>query len=220
VEETMTQSVDLFYSYRSPYSYLATGRMVDLRREYDLTVNVRPVYPIAIRNPNFFKEINPQWVPYLLKDIQRVGEMNGIPIKWPSPDPVSRNNVTGEFPKEQPHIHRLTHLGVAASETGDGMAFTYEIAKMMWNGETKGWNEGEHLAHAAERAGFDLAHLDSLIDGQFDTYAEKVRENQAALEASGHWGVPTLAYKNEAFFGQDRIDACVWRMRNDGLAKR
>ena len=216
----MTHSVDLFYSYRSPYSYLATGRIVDLCREYDLTVNVRPVYPIAIRNPDFFAEINPLWIPYLLKDIIRVGEMNGTPISWPSPDPVSMNNVTREIPKEQPHIHRLTHLGIAASETGDGLAFTDEISKMIWNGDTKSWHEGDHLARAAERAGFDLDHLDSLIEGQFDAYAEKVGENQKALEASGHWGVPTLAYKNEAFFGQDRIDTCVWRMRQDGLAKR
>lgn len=216
----MTHSVDLFYSYRSPYSYLATGRIVALRREYDLTVNLRPVYPIAIRNPDFFAQINPMWIPYLLNDIVRVGEMNGTPIGWPRPDPVAMNNVTREIPAEQPHIHRLTHLGVAASDTGDGLAFTDEVSKLIWNGDTNGWHEGVHLARAAERAGFDLAHLDSLIDGEFDSYAAKVGDNQKALEASGHWGVPTLAYKNEAFFGQDRIDACVWRMSKDGLAKR
>ena len=216
----MTHSVDLFYSYRSPYSYLATGRIAALRREYDVTVNLRPVYPTAIRNPDFFAQINPMWIPYLLNDITRVGEMNGTPIGWPRPDPVAMNNVTFEIPAEQPHIHRLTHLGVAASDTGDGLAFTDEISKLIWNGETKGWHEGDHLARAAERAGFDLAHLDSLIEGQFDAYAAKVGDNQKALEASGHWGVPTLAYKNEAFFGQDRIEACVWRMRKDGLAKR
>ncbi|MEH6545938.1 MAG: DsbA family protein [Sneathiella sp.] len=216
----MTHNVDLFYSYRSPYSYLATGRIVDLSREYDLAVNVRPVYPIAIRNPDFFSAINPLWIPYLLKDIMRVGEMNGTPISWPSPDPVAMNNVTREIPKEQPHIHRLTHLGVAASETGDGLAFTDEVSRMIWNGDTKDWHEGDHLARAAERAGFDLAHLDSLIEDQFETYTQKVGANQAALEASGHWGVPTLAYNNEAFFGQDRIDTCVWRMSNDGLAAR
>ncbi|HEY3891245.1 MAG TPA: DsbA family protein, partial [Bradyrhizobium sp.] len=45
----MTLSVDLFFSFRSPYSYLAlpkTRKMVD---DYDVTVKLRPVYPLAVR---------------------------------------------------------------------------------------------------------------------------------------------------------------------------
>jgi len=29
--------------------------------------------------------------------------------------------------------------------------------------------------------------------------------NQDALKAAGHWGVPTLVFDGEPFFGQDRI---------------
>jgi hypothetical protein len=32
----MTLSIDLFWSFRSPYSYLATPRLVEMEREYDL----------------------------------------------------------------------------------------------------------------------------------------------------------------------------------------
>ena len=31
-----------------------------------------------------------------------------------------------------------------------------------------------------------------------------------ALTAAGHWGVPTMAYAQETFFGQDRIDVLAW----------
>jgi 2-hydroxychromene-2-carboxylate isomerase len=216
----MTHTVDLFWSFRSPYSYLATGRMVSLTQEYDLEVKVRPVYPIAIRNPDFFGEINPLWIPYLLKDIQLVADMNNLPISWPRPDPVATDRATRAILKEQPYIHRLTHLGIAAAETGDGLAFLDEVSKTLWTGDVRGWHEGDHLAKAAERAGFDLETLDNMIKDSFDEFDAKVDENQKALEASGHWGVPTLAYNNEAFFGQDRIDHCVWRMTNDGLKKR
>jgi 2-hydroxychromene-2-carboxylate isomerase len=114
----------------------------------------------------------------------------------------------------------LTHLGIAAAERGDGLAFIDKISELLWNGEVRGWHEGDHLAKAAEKAGFDLAELDNLIEKDFDGYAAKVEANQAALEKSGHWGVPTLAYKNEAFFGQDRVDLCLWRMKQDGLSER
>lgn len=216
----MPHSVDLFWSFRSPYSYLATRRIVEMRKEYALQVNVRPVYPIAIRTPEFFKDVHPLWIDYLLTDIQRVGDMNGIPISWPRPDPVKMNRQTKEVPAEQPFIHRLTHLGIAAAETGDGLDFIDNISRLLWNGEVRGWHEGDHLANATKNAGFDLAYLDNLVEKDFDGYAAKVEDNQVALEKSGHWGVPTLAYKNEAFFGQDRVEACLWRMKQDGLAAR
>ena len=114
----MTHSVDLFWSFRSPYSYLAIPRIKEISKEYDVTVNVRPVYPIAVRTPQFFKDVHPLWIDYLMLDIKRIGDMNGIPISWPRPDPVKMNRQTREVPTEQPHIHRLTHLGIAAAETG------------------------------------------------------------------------------------------------------
>jgi 2-hydroxychromene-2-carboxylate isomerase len=52
---------DLFPSFRSPYSYLATGRIVGLTRRYDVDVNFRPVYPLAVRKADFFKTVNPLW---------------------------------------------------------------------------------------------------------------------------------------------------------------
>ena len=75
----MTLSFDLFWSFRSPYSYLATGRIVRLADEYDLDVSVRPVLPIAVRIPGFFKSVNPHWPPYLMRDTMRIAECNRIP---------------------------------------------------------------------------------------------------------------------------------------------
>jgi 2-hydroxychromene-2-carboxylate isomerase len=32
--------------------------------------------------------------------------------------------------------------------------------------------------------------------------------------------VPTFAFENEPFFGQDRIDMLIWRMQSKGLTRR
>ena len=53
----MTLTVDLYWSFRSPYSYLATPRLRALARAYDVDIRVRPVYPLAIRTPDFFAEL-------------------------------------------------------------------------------------------------------------------------------------------------------------------
>lgn len=47
----MMETVDVYWSFRSPYSYLATPDMLALQRDYPLKVNLRVVLPIALRSP-------------------------------------------------------------------------------------------------------------------------------------------------------------------------
>jgi 2-hydroxychromene-2-carboxylate isomerase len=215
----MTLSYDLFWSFRSPYSYLATPRLLELERDYDVKANVRPVYPIAVRLKGFFKQVNPMWPPYLMKDTYRIAEMNGLPYAWPSPDPILMDMKSGEVPEDQPYIRRLTRLGVAATEHGKGLAFLNEVSTVIFGG-TKNWHEGDHLANAAARAGLDLAALDREIEANPDHFEAVIAANETAQKAAGHWGVPLMVFEGEPFFGQDRIDHLTWRMGKKGLGKR
>ena len=52
-ERAMPLSIDVFWSFRSPYSYLATPRLVRFAAEYELDVKIRVVLPIAVRIPGF-----------------------------------------------------------------------------------------------------------------------------------------------------------------------
>lgn len=216
----MPLSFDVFWSFRSPYSYLATSRLVRIEREYDVTVRVRSVLPLAIRKPEFFEQVNPLWPPYLLRDTMRVAEYNGIDYGWPRPDPVVQEFPSRRIPAEQPYIHRLTRLGMAAVEAGRGLPFIDEVSQIIWNGKVVGWNEGTHLADAARRAGLDLAELDAIAARDAERLDREIAANQEALEAAGHWGVPTMVFEGEPFFGQDRIDLLVWRMQQHGLERR
>ena len=212
-------SFDLFWSFRSPYSYLAVHRMIAITGDYDVALQVRPVYPLAIRDSSFFKQVNPLFLPYLIRDVVRVAEMQGIPIGLPDPDPVAFD-APGVAAADQPHIHRLTRLGVAAVEHGHGLAFIDEVSKLIWGGTVKGWHKGDHLARAAARAGLDLAGMEAEIAADPDRFEAAITANQQALEAAGHWGVPTMVFDGEPFFGQDRIDLLLWRMGQKGLARR
>lgn len=215
----MTLEYDLFWSFRSPYSYLATPRLLEIERDYDVRCNVRPVYPIAVRIKGFFKQVNPMWPPYLIKDTVRIAEMLGLPYAWPSPDPIVMDLASGEVPTEQPYIHRLTRLGVAAAEAGHGLSFLREVSALTFGG-VRDWDKGDHLKGAAARAGLDLAELDRLIEANPERYEAAIVANEAAQKAAGHWGVPLMVFEGEPFFGQDRIDHLVWRMKKKGLKRR
>ena len=216
----MTFTVDLFWSFRSPYSYLAIPKTQKLVAEYDVTVNLRPVYPLAVRVPGFFKRADPRFAFYVVLDSRRVAEREGIPFRFPQPDPIVQNMTTLEVAAEQPYIHRLTRLVAAAQQEGRALAFVSAVAPVLWNGSIKNWHEGDHLAGAAARAGLNMAELDAEADADAETLDAEVAANQAALEAAGHWGVPTLVFQGEPFFGQDRIDLALWRMEQAGLEKR
>lgn len=216
----MTLSVDLFYSFRSPYSYLAlpkTRRMVDM---YDVTVEVRPVYPLAVRDPTFFKRTNPKFARYVVLDSTRVAQHEGIPFRFPRPDPIVQNMQTLEIAAEQPRIRRLTRLAAEAQRRGASLPFTWEVARVLWDGSVDAWPEGDHLANAMARAGLDPVELEAAVAADPEASEAIIAGNQEAQEACGHWGVPTFVFNGEPFFGQDRIDLLIWRMKQHGLEER
>jgi len=215
----MTLEIDVFWSFRSPYSYLATPRLVELERAYDLAVNVRVVLPIAVRIPGFFDQVNPLWPPYLIRDTARIAESLGLPYAWPRPDPIVQEFPSRKVAAEQPYIHRLSRLGALAAERGRGLPFLYEVSRLIFGG-TAGWNEGSHLADATQRAGLDLAELDPAATRESARLDAGIEQNQRDLENAGHWGVPTTVFRGEPFFGQDRLELLLWRLRQNGLEAR
>ena len=214
----MTLTVDYFISYRSPFSYLSVDRVAQLEEDWDLTVNCRPVYPAAVRNPGLFS--NSQAGPYIFRDCQRTAEYHGIPFQWPRPDPIVQNLETMQIADEQPYIRRLTRLGAEAGRRGAGLAFYREVSTLIFGSGTENWHDGDHLADAAGRAGLDLAEMDRAVTEDEAALEALIHENEAALDATGHWGVPVLAVDGEPFFGQDRIDMAVWRLKQKGLTAR
>ena len=216
----MTLTYDLYWSFRSPYSYMICHRLTDLERDFDVKGNIRPVYPIAVRTPEFFDSRDPLWFSYFMQDIHREAAFLGLPFRWPRPDPVQMDMMTRTYPKDQPHIHRLTRLGAAAAELGRGLPYLTEVSKTIWGGQVDNWPEGDHLDQAATRAGLDPAQLNAMADTEAERLHAVIEDSQIAQRAAGHYGVPMLAFNNEAFFGQDRFEQFKWRLEQAGLTSR
>ena len=54
----------------------------------------------------------------------------------------------------------------------------------------------------------------------YDASYVYVLNNDGVLRAAGHWGVHVMAFEGEPFFGQDRFDMLVWRLKQRGLKPR
>ncbi len=214
----MSETVDVFWSFRSPYSRLVTADLLQLREDYAVDVALRVVLPLAVRNPEaLFDPANRKPPMYIARDSIRRGEMLGRPIVFPTdPDPIVQDFRTMAVAKEQPYIYRLSKLGVEANRRGRGVELADRVAALIFGG-TRGWDKGDLLKNAVADAGLDLEDLDAAIEN--GDHLEEIERNHQALDAAGHWGVPTMVFRGEPFFGQDRIDTLRWRLGLAGLAR-
>ncbi|MEM7493298.1 MAG: DsbA family protein [Pseudomonadota bacterium] len=212
------EPIDVYWSFRSPYSYLSTPDLQKLAKDYDVEINLRVVFPIAIRAAEaLFDASNRKPAIYIVMDSIRRAEFLGMPMHFPPrPDPVTQNYQTMEIAKDQPLIYRLAKLGVEAQRRGKGLDFAKEVSHLVYGG-TENWDQGDHLAKSATAAGLDLANMDlAIADGD---HLEEIERNHEGLEKAGHWGVPTMVVRGEPFFGQDRIETLRWRLDKYGLAR-
>ena len=211
---------DLYWSMRSPFCYLVLDRVLDLIERFDVEGRLRIVYPIAIRNPGFFDTAPAHYRPYHIRDAARIAAYYGIPYRRPVPDPIVQDLASGRIAAEQPHIHRLTRLAAAAAERGQGFAFLDHVMRLLWDGQTDDWDQTYHLGNAMHRAGLDPEALELDAYERSEHYDTAIAANQAAQIKAGHSGVPLFVFEGEPFFGQDRFDLLVWRMRQKGLAEK
>ena len=64
-----------------------------------------------------------------------------------------------------------------------------------------------------------MTALQHWVDNSENDWRGQLKTNDDALEQH-HWGVPTMVFEGEPFFGQDKIELLLWRMQQKGLGKR
>ena len=203
--------VDLYWSFYSGYCYLAGVRLERARALRHFNIALCPVRPLAFRHPNMLFDAPPQFMPYYDIDTARMARWLGVPYADPVPEVATLDWPARTPAAVQPHIGRLTGLGVEAERRGKGFAYARALADLLFAGGP-GWNEGNRMAEALARAGLDLADMDRAVMRDAAAIEDAIDANGRTLLAAGHWGTPTMVYNGEPFFGQDRVEALLWRM--------
>lgn len=209
-------TLEIYWSFRSPYSYLAIDRLCHIAETYDIETKFRPVRPLAMREPDFFERGRKQFLPYLMRDFPREAERLGLAFGLPQPDPIDMDMASGKVAPEQPLMDRLMRLGAAACDKDKGLDFAKAVSGRIWTG--KPWSDDASLGEAAAEAGLDLADLEAWARAHKDEIAATIEANEAA-QLLHHWGVPLMVLDGEPFFGQDRLDSLVWRLDTLGLKR-
>lgn len=225
-------NVDVFWSMRSPYCYISLDRCLEFQKQYHLNLHLKPVWPIAIKDPSWFKAAKDMKyrLPYQNVDIFRVAAFHGVQMVYPVPDPVAQkpapDSPYGEIlPFEEQHdIQILVRTAVGATEMGKGWEYLNDVMRMVWNGQKVPWNRGDYVRvrNAIQAAGIDADALLKDVSANPEKY-DKLIDTNMELQLQNdckHTGVPCFVFRGEPFFGQDRMDLLVWRLKLYGLKER
>ena len=209
--------IDFYFSYRSPYSYLILPRMLKLKNEYNLDINFKIVYPLAIRMPEWFKNKNIFFFVPFVMDFKKKAKKLKIPLNMPiKPDPIRQNTITGKISSHQPYIFDVCHMGQVMSNRGKGIEFAFELSTLIWS--VKNWNNDSLLEKVFAEFGEDLYEVRKTAKKDESRIIEEIKNNQEDQKIAGHHGVPLNVYKGKYYFGQDEpFEELIEELINDNV---
>jgi 2-hydroxychromene-2-carboxylate isomerase len=184
------RAVEIFWSLRSPYSYIGLVRARQLAAHYNVPLVVKPVLPMVMRRMQ---------VPrakrfYITLDVKREAEKYGIDFGFIA-DPLGKG------------VERCYALYDFAKSRDKGVEFLESYARGVWaEGIRSDTDDG--LQKLVERVGLSWQEARTLLDNA--SWRVSVQDNLAELYGHGLWGVPSFVYGDLKVFGQDRVD-CLER---------
>jgi 2-hydroxychromene-2-carboxylate isomerase len=187
--------LDMWFSFRSPYSYLALERISEVLSGSGATVELRlrPVAPMVERGLQVprIKRL------YIVEDAKREADRLGIPF----------GNLCDPLGKAVTHCLAIAKHAIAA---GKGLAFARSAMRGICS-EAMDLADYVDLRRVVERAeiGWDDARA-ALADPEAASWAAA---NAADLAVVGLWGVPSFRVGDLVMWGQDRLDLLADRLR-------
>ncbi|WP_157674127.1 DsbA family protein [Endozoicomonas ascidiicola] len=182
---SLGQTITMYYSARSPYSYLGLEKAVKLCRQHQCRLEIKPVLPMLMRGlqvPHAKKM-------YIFNDTRREAELADIPYGYVADllgKAVENCYALFDYACEQnKEIDFLLSFGRAVNSQGMDASSSHGIRKIV------------------ERCGLDWEKAQPLLETtHWHHWAE---QNQQALSELGLWGVPCFQYRDLVTWGQDRL---------------
>jgi 2-hydroxychromene-2-carboxylate isomerase len=193
-----TANLEFFFSFRSPYSYLAATRLRAKYTSLALPLSVRPVLPMAMRGMKIPRAKGL----YIVRDVYREARRLKIPFGH-IVDPIGAG------------AERCLKLFPLAQGPEQQLQYCQNAAQAIW-AEAIDVATDAGLRMVCERSGidWDAACLQLQKTDALD-YAEK---NRAALFAAGCWGVPSFRVGTFVCWGNDRMPMLHEYLRRHFLA--
>lgn len=184
----MTQRIEFFYDFRSPYSYLAFTQLMDM----DVDISLRPMQILKVME----KVGNvPTTITcaakgrYARMDLARWAQRYGIAL---NPSDMRKNDGDA-----------CSRAVLSAASSAEANAITLALYRACWS-EGKTLENSNDVLAAIRAAGIDTAGIAASLDT--DEVIARLEANTDEAAERGVFGSPTVFVGDVLFFGNDRLD--------------
>jgi len=176
--------LELFVSFRSPYSYLILRRAFEIADAFGLELRLRPVLPMVMRG----MQVPRAKLLYIAKDTVREADRRGLPFGKVA-DPVGEG------------VERCLAVFLYAESEHKARDFLLNAGTAIWS-EAVDVATDKGMRKVTGRTG--LFWPDVVAAMKSGEWRAQMEENRESMMASGSWGVPTMRLGDDVFWGQDR----------------
>lgn len=201
----MTINIEVFYSYQSPYSYLALESIYELQKKFDIELLWQPFSAKASGQQTPSAPIIPDKLSYLFEDTKRCAEELNIPLVFPE-----------GWPESEFDPGRVTRGALIAQDLGILMEYNYKVFHKWWGlGENP--NDENFMNELCDELDIDLGDFLSKLSSS-DT-RERVKGVYKRGRKLGVFDTPTFLIDKDRYFGMDKVAVVQRRLEKMGIAK-
>ncbi len=185
------KTVEFYFDFGSPTTYLAWQRLLQLQGQYDFNIDYKPMLLGGVfkATGNSSPVMIPAKGKYMMADMARFAKRYGVPM-----------NMNPNFPINTLPLMRAAH---GALKLGCFDLYVKTIFEAMWiNGNNM--SDPSVIGSVLTAAGLDSAAL--MVSTQDPEIKQTLIDVTDEAINRGAFGAPTLFMDGEMYFGQDRLD--------------
>ena len=189
----MTKSIDFYFDFISPYSYLAHKKIIIIKKEKNITFNYKPILVGGLHNlegitaPAFIK---PK-LKHMINDCNLIAKKNNLDFTWNSKFPLNSLNIMRGYLFIQKNIKNF-YLNV--------------MFEAYWK-ENLDISSDKILITLLEKCKIDTNNFFEGIKEQ------RIKNELKNITKEAHdkdiFGAPTFIVNNKIFWGQDRLEFAI-----------
>ena len=189
----MTNSIDFYFDFISPYSYLAYQKLIRINTENKIKINYRPVLLGGLHKlgeitaPAF----NERKMKNMRDDCELVAKKNNIKFKWNS-----------NFPVNSLHLMR----GFLVIDDKIKNEYIDICFKAYWRDDIN-ISEENKISEILKNCKIEI--LKFLKDIQNPKIKDELKQLTKMAFDKNVFGAPTFVVNNKLFWGQDRLEYAV-----------
>lgn len=190
--------VRVYTDYKSPFAYVANKALFELEAQHGVELEWLP-YTLRIaefmgavdeRSPHFWRKVR-----YLYMDARRFANAQGLTLKGP------RRIYDGYY----------ASVGMLfAQRNGFFRPYHDTVFSRFWSHELE-IDDLAQMSQVIVSLGGSAAAFDAYVQGPARQQHDRIIDEAEAL---GVFGVPSMVFNGELFWGGDRIDALIERIKN------